>query len=70
MAAEYDAVDYNNGYKYKIDTVPFKGEAIMAVQTNSTEDYRDRLAETLSEERYDFVRNTTEFAKILRMITK
>lgn len=70
MAAEYDAVDYNNGYKYKIDTVPFKGEAVMAAQTNSTGDYRDDLAETLTEERWDFVRGTTEFAEILRMIAK
>ena len=70
MAAEYDAVDYNNGYKYRIDKVPFRGEAVMAAQTNSTGDYRDDLAETLAEERWDFVRDTAEFAEILEIITK
>ncbi len=70
MAAEYDAVDYNNGYAYKIDKVPFKGEAIMATQTNSTGDYRDDLAETLAEEQWDFVRKTEEFGEILGIIAK
>ncbi len=70
MAAEYDAVDYNNGYTYKIETVPFKGEAIMATQTNSTGDYRDHLAKDLADSRYDFVRDTAEFAEILGIITK
>ena len=67
---EYDAVDYNNGYKYRIDKVPFKGEAVMAAQTNSPEDYRDGLAKTLAEERWDFVRDTPEFAEILAIIAK
>lgn len=70
MAAEYDAADYNNGYRYKIDKVPFKGEAVMAAQTNSTGDYRDDLAKTLTEERWDFVRDTAEFAEIMGIIAK
>ena len=71
MAAEYDAVDYNNGYVYKINTVPFKDEErMMCAMSNSTGDYRDDLAETLTEERWDFVRDTAEFAEILGIITK
>lgn len=37
---------------------------------NTPSDYRDDLAEELSNPRYNFVRNTAEFAEILRMIAK
>ena len=68
MAAEYDAVDYNNGYSFRIDTVPFKGDRWTCAQSNSTGDYRHDLAEALDDSRWDFVRKTEEFKEILRII--
>ena len=70
MAADYDAVGYSNGYTYRIDTVPFKGEAVMCAQRNSADDYRDDLAAALDDPRWDFVRGTVEFAEILGIIAK
>lgn len=70
MAAEYDAVDYNNGYSFRIDTVPFKGDRWTCAQSNSTGDYRHDLAEALDDSRWDFVRETPDFAEILRIIAK
>ena len=37
---------------------------------NHEKDNRDNLAEALADSRYDFVRNTPEFAEILGIITK
>lgn len=68
IAVDYDVKHYNQGYGYKIDEVPFKGEYMSVCSTDRAEGYWEEMRKYLTDERYDFVRGTPEFEEILNLV--